>query len=711
MERKRMRSASQRYWLRLASIFLLFAVLSNMLYIPCYTYIRNLTRNKALEYYQQKLTDGVRSLDTVLVALSNLQTMLNQDASYRMISYLDSEPDAATMASMRSIVRAFLLPYDMVAETGFSMGDKILFTRNRIYYQREQLMADRYFSCEGLSTEEFLQQFDNAYCVLPAEIFQSVDYGQYKAFTVAWRWSRANRTYLFSTFPVETVAALMADQGALSSCGISFRLGDVLIASVGEEPQNDYELLTERSDVVGLVVNLRIPNRYIEMDLAQMKRLVQIFLLVVLLATAIWIMLLTIAAARPMKRITNALYNAKHLPGETGGKGSTADLAEWIKKLDSSLTNYEGIIAAQQETLRIHPLEKALYRGLYSQEAREAFYQAFPDFPKRWQMAVLQFSPEETGIDSSHLMLLLTESLKQELSGAILLPTDGDTLLIILSAGEKESPSQVLERLRVAMQDRYSLLFSYAVSDAYNDPSSLAGAYQQMEYESSSKLTAAEAPRRERLPLTLQQLQGMYMALSCGDEKVALDLLESCSAPFVQEQDYFLSKHTYHMIADMLVIIRLESPCDLNDIPIPVFTRAEIAKLYGEELPRCFRAIAERIARQRMDLTQNLDRNILRFIDDNLSNPLLCISMVTEKFQISAPTLQKRLHAVASTTFSAYVEDARLNRARRALVETDRTVLEISEECGYTTPNSFYKAYKRRFRETPLALRRDGKKR
>ena len=706
-ERKRNRTSTQKNWLRMAGFFLLFAVLSNMLYIPCYTYIRNITRSRALEYYQQKLTDGVRSLDTSLLALSNLQTMLSQDVLYRKMNYVRSEFDSTTLDKMRSVVRAYLLPYDMVAETGVALGDEILFTRNRIYFQREQLTADRYFSCRGLSTAAYLRQFEGACCVIPAATFDSVDYGSYEAFTVAWRWSKSNDAYLFSTFPVETAFALMADQGVLSSCGISLYYGDTLIAAGGAEPQSDYELLTDTASAVGIAVSLRIPNSYIELDLAQLKRLAQLFLLIVGLASALWVALLAIAAARPLNKITDALYNAKHLPGEQGGK---ADIAEWIKKLDSRLTNYEDIIASQQENLRMHPLERALYRGLYTQEDRVAFDQAFPKFPKRWQMAVIQYAPEEAGADDSKLTLLFTESLKQQLSGAILLPTARDTLLVILPAGRKEAPAQALERFRVAMQEQYSLLFSYAISDAYNDPSSLAGAYQQMEYESNIKLTAAAQPHSDRLPLSLLQLQGIYMALSCGDEKTALGLLESSTAPIIAQQDYFLAKHTYHMIANMLVIIRLENSCDLNDIPIPVFTRAGIDKLYGEELPRCFSAIAGRIAAQRLTLTQNLDQSILRFIDANLGNPLLCISMVTDKFQISAPTLQKRLHAATGTTFSAYVEDARMNKARRELTETDRTVQEISEDCGYTTPNSFYKAYKRRFRDTPLSLRKKGKR-
>lgn len=47
-----------------------------------------------------------------------------------------------------------------------------------------------------------------------------------------------------------------------------------------------------------------------------------------------------------------------------------------------------------------------------------------------------------------------------------------------------------------------------------------------------------------------------------------------------------------------------------------------------------------------------------------------------------------------------------MDKARQMLRETDLTVQEISESCGYAAPNSFHKAYKRRFGETPLTMRK-----
>ena len=36
-----------------------------------------------------------------------------------------------------------------------------------------------------------------------------------------------------------------------------------------------------------------------------------------------------------------------------------------------------------------------------------------------------------------------------------------------------------------------------------------------------------------------------------------------------------------------------------------------------------------------------------------------------------------------------------MNLASELLSQKDKTIAEVADECGYTNPNSFYKAYKR----------------
>ena len=245
--------------------------------------------------------------------------------------------------------------------------------------------------------------------------------------------------------------------------------------------------------------------------------------------------------------------------------------------MDTRLSNYEDIIAAQAENLRAHTLERALYRGLYDEEARRAFCASYPEFPQRWQLALGQYAPsEDVEADAMQVTLLFTECLQRELPQAILLPIDGDTLLLILPYGVAD---QALATLREDMRQQYGMLFTFVVGAPYEDPASLSEAYQQLEYESSLSMGAGAVVRREKPPLSLQQLQSMYMALNGGDAKAALMLLEDCARPLLTGDDYFLTEYTYRLLASMLVMIKLETTCDLSDIPVPSFKKGQAAKL------------------------------------------------------------------------------------------------------------------------------------
>ncbi|GHU77934.1 hypothetical protein AGMMS49992_27240 [Clostridia bacterium] len=376
------------------------------------------------------------------------------------------------------------------------------------------------------------------------------------------------------------------------------------------------------------------------------------------------------------------------------------------QSLLARITGYENTIATQNESLRTHMLDRALYRGLYNEDARSSFHAAFPAFPARWRLAWIQFTSEDMGADTAHLPDLFKEYFSRDLPWMPYLLIEPDALLVILDDSRAETPDFILDQMHQKLRERYAIVSSSVLSLPYDDPQYLAGAFQQLEYESTAALGVSNRTACKKPPFSLQQLQTMYMALSCGDEAVALRALEECALALTEARDYALAKNAAQMISYMLVMVMLENPTLANTAPIPLLRQGDWQQLFKQELPQCFRAYCREVSGQRKTITHSLDEGILSFIDEHLGNPSLCISMVADRFKISAPTLQKRLYAAAGQTFSVYVEDARMYRARRALMETVETVQKISEDCGYATPNSFYKAYKRRFGETPLSLRR-----
>lgn len=708
MAKKKGSSFSRNNILRTASFFLLFAILSNLFYIPCYIYLYYTVKKNSLENFNQHLKTGVSILDSTISSLGNLHTMMNQNSQYLLISSMAEEAADSDINTIRKVLSNYLMPYSIVAEAGLTMKDNILFTRNRMYYKRPELSADRYFSVQDQKLEEYVDRFDKNICILPESSFYSIDYLDYNAFTVAWRWSKSNHIYFFATFPVDKVYALLAENNLLNYCHISLLQGEEVISSLGEPLESGYEEISAAVKTLGLSVRIQVPNSYIEGKLVYFQQAVKVFLLIMGLATAFWIIAFTIWDSRPLRKLANTLYGSKHLRSEEkdNGKASLMDLVKDMERLDTRINDYESIISLQEERLRAQVLEKALYRGLYTQQSREAFKEAYQNFPSRWRLALIHYAPEEVVNKQTEFSLLFTQYLLQHLPNTILVPAEKSSLLVILPDEEDIPPQQALEKLRLFLQDHYGILFSYVLSKSYEEPQTLAEAYQQIEYESTLVLEMGMDLPKNRLPLSMQQLQTMYLALSSGDEVVALSALEDCVSAFDPQSDYVISKYTYHTISNMLVMIKLESACDLNSIAIPRYNHEVAHELFTKDMPGCFTQICHKISQQRKTMAQELIDNIIVYINQHLSNSMLCINMITDEFKISAPTLQKRLQEAIGQTFSAYVENARLNQARYQLTESSSTVQEIAENCGYANANSFYKAYKRRFGEAPLEIRR-----
>ena len=92
-------------------------------------------------------------------------------------------------------------------------------------------------------------------------------------------------------------------------------------------------------------------------------------------------------------------------------------------------------------------------------------------------------------------------------------------------------------------------------------------------------------------------------------------------------------------------------------------------------------------------------REILRFIDDNLSEDL-SIDALASRFFISKYHMMRLFRSRTGFTIHGYLIDKRLHLARE-LIERGETALEACYSCGYKDYSSFSRAYKKRFQESP----------
>src|SRR5262249_29154194 len=87
-----------------------------------------------------------------------------------------------------------------------------------------------------------------------------------------------------------------------------------------------------------------------------------------------------------------------------------------------------------------------------------------------------------------------------------------------------------------------------------------------------------------------------------------------------------------------------------------------------------------------------------------IRDPEMNPESIARAFHVSKRTLQRAFSAEDSSVMT-YVRSRRLERARRELMSTSRTVSELAARWHFTDSSHFIKAYQKRYGETPAGLR------
>lgn len=92
---------------------------------------------------------------------------------------------------------------------------------------------------------------------------------------------------------------------------------------------------------------------------------------------------------------------------------------------------------------------------------------------------------------------------------------------------------------------------------------------------------------------------------------------------------------------------------------------------------------------------------ILNYASDNFNKPLT-LDVLSKRFGYARETLSRILHKFLGESWNSYVNRLRVYGAQRLMHQNPNTsVLEIAYECGFNSPNTFYRAYSREFGFSP----------
>jgi len=202
-----------------------------------------------------------------------------------------------------------------------------------------------------------------------------------------------------------------------------------------------------------------------------------------------------------------------------------------------------------------------------------------------------------------------------------------------------------------------------------------------------------------------QTIERLRKAILSGDETLSRTILSDCVATLPNPEDPLIAAFFSHMISDMIQDLRKELPEAILPEEIPEYVPGLQEELFNHYYPNCFTRICKNVQANREKKISPLGRKVKTYIDEEINNPNMYITMVTDHFHISTPTLQKLVKESTGQTFQNYVEKCRISRAHDLLLNSTDSISEIAITCGYSSTASFSRSFKQIYGFSPSRMR------
>jgi AraC-like DNA-binding protein/SHS2 domain-containing protein len=723
--------------LRYLLMFFLFSGVLLLLFIPIFQYIAGFTLNNALSYIQDRLDRGSEILDTTLNTLLNAVVITGEDPRFRKFKYdiegLDKE--YFLLEQIKKDFNNLVFSQSIIADAGIIFSNDTVLSRYRFFFRPDlYTYYPEFFRCAQYSWEEWKSLLKIQSPFLAVRYYNSQDFGGYEGITYSSPWHKKNgggESFFFATLPVKNILPLLADEDLLSHgfVRISDLEGNTILEYPDADrilPRNRYYILSKKSRVTPLCFEVGASKEAVQNKMAPVRWRLFLFALFITSFTMALSLLFAYKGSAPMRRLLEGINSVKYIKDEYKQQSKSEgvkpiqsfrrvylDLFQSISVIDAKLDSSIRTIEEQSQRLRSMFFKNILRRGLYESDDLKNFRQVFPNFPKRFQIALISYEmPPDVPIEEKALLQI---DLRNSISDfwrmdLFMLDMEQAIILILPIMKNEESWDLRIKELQKYINRKTKFGLNFSLSDVFEEDTDIYLAWQQVKFirnvsgidgmRSVGKMENLTG-QRNIAPMVIAMLQMVYDSIKAGNERAASAILEETLSHLSITNDTVLSEMIYTLLSDLITFIKMETPSSLGSINVPVFVWDKREDLYKKEFPGCFEKICGIIRKNRAKSVSRLGKDILNYINENIYDPLLYIPTIADHFNISGPTLQKVIKNLTGETVSSYIEKKRLKKAWELLTTGYSTLADVAKESGFSSINSFYKTFKRIYGFSP----------
>ena len=484
-----------------------------------------------------------------------------------------------------------------------------------------------------------------------------------------------------------------------------------------------YQLFEENSDLWELRIICGMSDTAIEQRIQRtMDGWVFLYIGV---GVCVIVILSLIFSFRETWSIGSLIKTATRSTAEEYTKDEYSFLNHAFEKLEQSNLEKKEQIEVLSHQIEAGVLESLIMRGSYAVKEQSDFVKYLNGHFNFFCVTIFSFNTAGGNLHSLEQQELyaLTEGI---LRNEALLPDyyscflvmDPEELVCVLSLQPDEpvALNRLRKRLLIAMkrlneqleQEELNITVCAGISKPAQDVSNIRTAYLQAknalsleEQTHSGEIYQYAPPRTAVLKSTFESIkyQHCYDLLISGDKEGIKAFFEELDEEInrIPQNDQEMMQLFFTLrepIYNAYILILSNEGAEEENPPafpqyISSYTVKQICKDY-RSLCLCLCDIVEKNRRNYNDI---IHRKIIDYIQEYFTDPELTSLRVAEHFLVSEKYLYSVVKGESGKTFGKYVESLRMQKAESLLLTTEFTNVQIYQQCGYGSENTFYRNF------------------
>ena len=203
-----------------------------------------------------------------------------------------------------------------------------------------------------------------------------------------------------------------------------------------------------------------------------------------------------------------------------------------------------------------------------------------------------------------------------------------------------------------------------------------------------------------------KEIQAFVQCVCVGDRDTALQTLDKIELVFGVRKfrASYRQYYAYKLLSAYLSGVNENAggiPDDEMDALMAFNDHTELFALLRKSVMACCDRAAALVEKANLEMQKKL----IQFVDDHLTDVNLCLSTAAEQLNMSIYAVSRLFKEGTGCGFKEYVINKRLERAMDLLVNTDDSVGEIARAIGFENSTYFSTVFKKHYGISPTQLR------